>query len=255
MLVSLNHTDDMIVYAIGDVHGHVEELRQALDWCSKDADNHGKRGVVVLLGDYIDRGPQADAVLDMLISGPQDSHMTWMPIKGNHDDMMSNVWFDPAHPQAAAWWEHGGQQTLQSYGWDPVLHGIPDSLEDWIPEAHATFIKGLPLIVETENVIFVHAGLRPDVPINEQDPHDLMWIRAAFHRSSHDFGKPVVHGHTPDSQNPYDHGYRIGLDSGCFIGGKLSIAAFEACNPRPRLMVVDKFGPTFDEELITAPKC
>src|SRR5690606_22175457 len=106
---------DIIDYAIGDVHGCLEQLKTALAWCASDALQNGTRGRVQLLGDYVERGPQSKDVIELLIDGPQDAHMTWHPLKGNHDDMMATVWYDPSHPMATAWWQHGGQQTLASY--------------------------------------------------------------------------------------------------------------------------------------------
>ncbi|WP_315922942.1 metallophosphoesterase family protein [Mesorhizobium sp. SP-1A] len=220
-------SDHITDYAIGDVHGCVEQLRIALDWCAADALQSGTRGRVHLLGDYVDRGPSSREVIDLLIAGPQESHMSWHPIKGNHDDMFSSVWFDPSHNLATAWWEHGGQQTLQSYGWNPLYNPIPDTLDEFVPEEHAEFLRSLPMTAETDTHIYVHAGLRPGVDLEKQSLHDMMWIRGEFNRSCHDFGKVVVYGHTPDKKNPCDHGNRIAMDSGCFGSGVLSVVAFD----------------------------
>jgi serine/threonine protein phosphatase 1 len=96
-------SDHITDYAIGDVHGCVEQLKIALDWCAADALQSGTQGRVHLLGDYVDRGPSAKDVIDLLISGPEDEHMSWHPIKGNHDDMFSSVWFNPSHEMATAY--------------------------------------------------------------------------------------------------------------------------------------------------------
>lgn len=221
-------------YAIGDVHGCVEQLKIALDWCAADALQSGTTGRVHLLGDYVDRGPSSKEVIELLISGPKDSHMTWHPIKGNHDDMFSSVWFNPSHRMATAWWEHGGQQTMQSYGWNPLYNPLPDTLDEFVPEEHASFLRSLPMTAETDTHIYVHAGLKPGVELEKQSLHDMMWIRGEFNRSPHDFGKVVVYGHTPDKKNPTEHKNRIAMDSGCFGTGILSVVAFDDCGKKCR---------------------
>lgn len=225
-------------YAIGDVHGCLLELEQALQWCSDDALEQQKNGIVILLGDYIDRGPRSADVINLLIEGPKDSHMKWIAIKGNHDDLMAKTWFNPNHEEAESWWQFGGQQTLMSYGWDPLEHAIPYHLNEWIPESHARFLDELPIGVETNTHLFVHAGIRPLIPIKEQDPNDLMKIRGLFYTSGYDCGKPVVHGHTPNKNHPHDYGFRVALDSGCFQSGLLSVAAFDYPDPKPRFKVI-----------------
>lgn len=231
-------SDDFTDYAIGDVHGCVEQLRIALDWCADDALQNGTKGRVHLLGDYVDRGPSSKEVVELLIAGPQASHMSWHPLKGNHDDMFSSVWFDPSHKLATAWWEHGGQQTLQSYGWNPLYNSIPDTLDEFVPKEHAEFLRSLPMTAETDTHIYVHAGLKPGVDLEKQLLHDMMWIRGEFNHSSHDFGKVVVYGHTPDGKNPCDHGNRIAMDSGCFASGVLSILAVDDCGHSIRFKTI-----------------
>lgn len=233
-------SSDFTDYAIGDVHGCFDQLKIALDWCAADALRQGTFGRVHLLGDYVDRGPNSRDVVDLLIRGSQDAHMSWHPIKGNHDDMFSKVWFDPEHSFATAWWEHGGQQTLQSYGWNPLYNDIPDHLNEWVPEEHALFLHSLPMTAITETHIYVHAGLRPNIALEDQTLHDMMWIRGDFSRTSYDFGKVVVYGHTPDKLNPRDHGTRIAMDSGCFGSGILSVAAFDNSGLSLRFQTISK---------------
>lgn len=227
-------------FAVGDVHGCLAQLEAALSWCAQDAGERGMLGVVHLLGDYVDRELDSRGVVEFLMRGPDDPHMEWRPKRGNHDDMLDRVWRDPHDPEAAGWWEHGGQQTLASYGWDPVVHGMPSLVSDWVPRDHAEWLASLPLAAETPFAVFVHAGLRPGIPLQRQSERDLMWIRQDFLKSGHDFGVPVVHGHTPDKANPAIHPNRVALDSGCFMGGILSIAAFDPGDRRPRL---ERFGP------------
>lgn len=228
-----------IHYAIGDIHGCLTQMETALLWCAEDAEERGMRGIVHLLGDYVDRGPNSKGVIERLLEGPKEAHMTWRPLRGNHDDILARSWYNPADPETAGWWEHGGQQTLVSYGWDPMVHGIPSLVSDWIPRRHAEFLASLPLLAQTPFAVFVHAGLRPEVELQEQSPRDLMWIRGDFLKSGHDFGIPIVHGHSPNRANPAVYENRVSLDSGCFMSGVLSVAAFDPGERRPRL---ERFG-------------
>lgn len=171
--------------------------------------------------------------------------------------MLASVWYDPSHSSASAWWEYGGQQTLASYGWNPPHHRIPDHLSEWIPEEHLAFLKGLPLCSETDTHIFVHAGLKPGLELRQQSEQDLMWIRSEFNRSNHDFGKIVVHGHTPSKVNPKNHGNKISMDSGCFATKRLSVVALDM-NMEPRFHIIEpKTQSTLnksDKNEVLAPK-
>jgi serine/threonine protein phosphatase 1 len=222
-------------YAIGDLHGCISQAREALEWCAADAGNDSVEAEIILLGDYVDKGPDSRAVIDMLIAGPKDDHVTWIALRGNHDDLLQRVWFDHAAEQGAAWWEYGGQETMISYGWDPLRHPVPGHISEYVPQAHADFLRSLPVMYETDELIFVHAGLRPGVTVADQSERDLLWIRGAFLDHSHAFGKPVVHGHSPDRSNPLSNEFRVSLDTACFGSGKLAIARFEP----------GEIGPTF----------
>ncbi|NTF17407.1 serine/threonine protein phosphatase [Agrobacterium rubi] len=230
-----------VEYAIGDVHGCVDELTEALDWCASDAERLGLKGRVHLLGDYIDRGPDSKGVLDLLMKGPTDSHMDWLPIMGNHDEILALAWRAPAianHVQL--WWDNGGQQTLQSFGWNPAGR-LPGHLAEFIDWSYIEFIEGLPHATVADDVLFVHAGIRPGVAFEDQALHDLLYIRGDFMRSEDDFGCVVVHGHTPNgTEHPKAYHNRVALDSGCFSSGALSVAAFDPGCRYPRLKVVGR---------------
>jgi len=225
----------VITYAVGDVHGCLRQMLEAAAWAASDAEARGAVGRLVFLGDYVDRGTDAPGVVEALMAGPRDPHMEWLPLRGNHDDMLAKVWHDPGHPLAGQWWEHGGQHTLMNYGWDPLLDPVPRHLGEWIPESHAAFLGSLPLFHEDEDRIYVHAGLRPGVPLAEQTEKDMLWIRKDFLNSDWDFGKTVVHGHTPHRRNPDVRPGRVNIDTGCFATGVLACAAFDPEAREPRI--------------------
>lgn len=237
-IVHLTPDPDVIEYAIGDIHGYAPEMEAALLWCSEDAARLGKKARVHLLGDYVDRGPDSRRVLEILREGPRDAHVEWLPIRGNHDETFARVWFDHRDELAPEWWARGGQQTLMSYGWNPLLDGLPRSLADWVPEDDIAFIRSMPLAHVVGDLLFVHAGVRPGRRLEEQSDRDLMWIRSEFARHEGDYGHTVVHGHIPDEGHPKRFSNRIAMDGGVFFTGRASVAAFEYGAPEPRFETV-----------------
>lgn len=239
-MTKITSQETILRYAIGDLHGCLDQAQQALDWCAEDAANDGEDAEVILLGDYVDKGPKSSAVLDMLIAGPRHNHIRWIAMRGNHDDLLQRIWYDHNDELGAAWWEHGGQETLMSYGWDPLRHPVPGQLSEYIPEKHVAFLRSLPLLYETNDHFFVHAGLRSDVAIDDQTARDLMWIRGQFLYKDFDFGKPVVHGHSPDKKNPCANQFRVSLDTACFGTGHLAIAKFKPGERIPTFKVIGR---------------
>lgn len=234
----LERDGETMEYAVGDVHGCLDHLEEALAWCAEDADQRGMRGRVHLLGDYVDRGTDSKGVLDLLMAGPREYHMEWLPIMGNHDEILALAWRRPdIAGNAQLWWNHGGQHTLASFGWNPADQ-IPGHLGEYIDESYIEFIESLPHMNVTDDILFVHAGVRPGVDLSRQALHDVLYIRGDFLRSSCDFGRVVVHGHSPDRANPAVYDNRVALDSACFGTGSLSIAAFDPGEINPRLKVV-----------------
>lgn len=225
-------------YAIGDVHGCLDHLVRALQWCSKDAENDGVRAEVILLGDFVDKGPDTKAVVNLLMEGSPHANLDLVPIKGNHDHLFHSIWHDPTYHLTGSWWENGGQQTLMSYGWDPLRDQVPGHIRDLVPYKHIRFLEELPVMYETDDLYFVHAGLNHERTVDNQIEHDLLWIRGPFLMKCHNFGKPVVHGHAPDTNNPFVSDYRISLDAGCYGTGKLAIACFEPGERIPKTAVV-----------------
>jgi serine/threonine protein phosphatase 1 len=236
-ILDLDERTDTIEYAIGDVHGYAENLACALRMCAADAADHGMRARIHLLGDYVDRGPDSRGVIEMLMEGPHDDHVEWLPLRGNHDHVFASVCRDPKHELAREWWEHGGQQTMMSYGWHPLRDGMPADIGTWVPKAHSDFLMSLPLAHVVGSRFYVHAGIRPGRPISDQTDRDLMWIRNEFLKHKGDLGVIVVHGHSPEAANPQVHGNRIAMDGGCFYTGNLAIAAFAPGGLEPRFMI------------------
>ena len=227
----------MRIYAIGDIHGHLDELQRVHRLIEADRDATGDRTApVVHLGDLVDRGPNARGVLDFLIAG-RAAGEPWITIRGNHDDMFLRFMTDTADPEAdmdeAEIWltgRLGAEATLRSYGVRTGrLFGQRSLRRDAkaaIPEAHRQFLAGTPYVHATPDLLFVHAGILPGVPIARQDPEDLMWIREPFLLDTRDHGVLVVHGHTPVDA-PEHAGNRVNLDTGAGFGEPLTGAVFE----------------------------
>ena len=221
------------LYAIGDIHGQLAQLVEAIDWIEKDG---GPAAPIVFLGDYIDRGPDSRGVLDLLIQG-RDAGRNWTFLKGNHDRMFE--WFlqtpsraDP-HLFTDLSWLHerlGGQDTLRSYGLDfsarRRLSAVHDEALRAVPKAHLDFLEGCPLTFETEDLFFCHAGIRPGVALCDQNEEDLLWIREEFLDFDGRHPKIIVHGHSP-IERACHYGNRVNLDSGAGYGHPLTAAVFE----------------------------
>lgn len=212
-----------LVYAIGDIHGRADLLSALLARIATDAQasHNVTRRTLVFLGDYVDRGPESRQVVETLISGaPQGFELQFL--KGNHEAILLDFLGDAV--ALNDWQANGGTATLRSYGVDvDELERTGASSEAWrqafdaaLPETHRRFYQGLELMVAHGDYLFVHAGVRPDVPLDAQNPDDLLWIRGEFLESDAPFGKMVVHGHTP-ALEPVMRANRIGIDTAaCF---------------------------------------
>lgn len=216
------------IYAIGDVHGCLKELQAAEGRIADDIDRSGRPGLVVLLGDYVDRGPSSYQVVEHLLR-PSELGLRRLALCGNHDDIFSKFIAEPhLHMD---WLDLGGEQTLMSYGID-VAHlnlrhkartgDLKQFLADAIPASHANFLAHLPILLKVGDLVFVHAGLRPRVQLVEQTDEDLMWIREPFISRGPGFPIVVIHGHTPHTEPSLGPG-RIGIDTGAFFTGNLTV--------------------------------
>lgn len=221
------------VYAVGDVHGRADLLARLLDEMNEDVARGGFEGrpILVFLGDYVDRGFQSREVIDLLLSPLLSPFETYF-LKGNHEAAMLQFLADPAI--GPRWGEFGGVETLVSYGVKPPR--VRTSKEEWarcseelnalLPVEHRQFLANLDLSVRIGDYVFVHAGLKPGVPLEDQSEYDLLWIREEFLEDRRLFGPVIVHGHTP-APAPYRDARRIGIDTGAYLSGKLTAARFE----------------------------
>lgn len=189
--------------AVGDIHGCLEQLRALMIQVAPALSDQ-----VVFLGDYVDRGPDSADVIDYLIKFGETFPATVF-LRGNHEQMFCD--YLDGH-DSSAFLINGGLMTLNSY----------KSNGQWpIPPSHRIFLETLLDYYETQDYIFVHAGLRPGVPLAQQDSSDLLWIRRDFIASDYDWGKTVVYGHTP-LEEPFLTETRMGLDTGCVYGRRLT---------------------------------
>ena len=243
----------MTIYAIGDIHGQKAMLDHALSLIKADG---GPDAHIVFIGDYTDRGPDSRAVIETLIAG-KASGKNWSFLKGNHDRMFCDYVttakeHDPKVKSNISWINRrlGGVTTLASYGitgephfahplngFETLTHYTRDGeniapadiaaeARAVVPQSHIDFLSSLPLTLTTEDLIFVHAGLRPNVALADQDIEDLIWIRDGFLETNHDFGRLVVHGHTA-LDAPTHFRNRIDIDGGAGYGRPLVPVVFE----------------------------
>ena len=196
------------IFAIGDIHGSFDQLQALMKKIPIDL----ARDTLLFIGDYIDRGPASIEVVDYLID-LKSRFPEIVFLKGNHEDMLEK-YLDGT--DRFTYLLNGGQNTLDGY-----LSRNLQSERYPIPHEHLEFFRALKLYYETEAYIFVHAGLRPKMPLESQEPEDLLWIRDKFIYSKYDFGKTVVFGHTP-LEKPLVENNKIGIDTGAVYGNALT---------------------------------
>lgn len=218
------------VYAVGDIHGRADLLARLLsdidaDCCLRPTE----RTITVFVGDYIDRGPESRQVLDLLLQWRQDREVVFL--KGNHEIFLPRFLADSR--TLDSWRPLGGLQTLVSYGLKPTINPgrheqirLADELASAIPEDHLKFLEALQLSYGCGDFLFVHAGIRPHVPIHAQAEEDLLWIREEFLSHEQPFERFIVHGHTP-ARVPDMRPNRINIDTGAFATGRLTCVAIE----------------------------
>ena len=217
-----------VVYAVGDIHGHLNLLGKLQQQIKDDmAGRDATRRVIVYLGDYVDRGPNSREVLEHLLTRPMDDCES-IHLAGNHDHWMLRFLGDAS--VGLPWVRNGGRETLMSYGvvpprtlGDAQLPALQEAFQKALPDTHRAFLQSMPVCHEEGGYFFAHAGVKPGVPLDQQTENDLTWIREEFLYSDEDFGKVVVHGHTP-THTPEEYPNRIAVDTGAFMSGKLTAA-------------------------------
>lgn len=205
--------------AVGDIHGCADELEALLRAIAP-----GPGDTVVFLGDYVDRGPSARGVIDLLIELDDSAGCESVFLRGNHEDMFLAYLGEEGGSHGDAFLFNGGRATLASYGFRPPLRGA--GAERMLPERHLEFLRASRLRVLKEPFLFVHAGISPLLPLDEQRKEDLLWIREEFIRNRHRLPYTVVFGHTPQREVFWQLPFKIGLDTGCVYGNKLSCLDF-----------------------------
>ena len=218
------------IYAVGDVHGRSDLLEQLFSRIDADlVANPVRRPIHVFLGDYVDRGPDSCGVLDRLIQRGETHEAVFL--KGNHELFLLQFLREPA--TLAQWRQYGGLDTLMSYGVVPKFNAdkdellaIAERLSLALPMRHRHFLGRLPNSFSCGDFFFAHAGVRPNVPLDQQREQDLLWIWDEFLNYQDDFGKIVVHGHTPVDE-PDIRSNRINIDTGAYATGKLTCLILE----------------------------
>ena len=221
-------TQGRLVYAVGDIHGRLDLLRRLIADIVANAAMARKssRPVIVFLGDYVDRGPHSRGVIDQILQLTKASDFEIHSLMGNHEQAM--LWFLDDAKAGRGWAIHGGAETLASYGVAPPPPQADDeawetarlALKHAVPAEHLAFLLSLELYLEIGGYLFVHAGIKPGVPLHKQSERDLLWIRDDFLNASYTGDKVVVHGHTPAPEPVFQSG-RIGVDTGAYATGLL----------------------------------
>jgi len=216
----------LLIYAVGDIHGSYEKLVRLLKHCR----NHrGSRiAQFVFIGDYIDRGRHSREVVELLIDLQQAEPGQITCLCGNHEDMLIGAL---RYRDKALWLCNGGDMTLRSYKVTSV---------DAIPDEHLAWFESLPLFLSDDKRFFVHAGIRPGVPLEQQNREEMLWIREPFLSDPRDHGLYVVHGHTPIETGLPEHlPNRLNLDTYAWYGNPLMAAVFDERRVGPLAFIAD----------------
>jgi len=208
----------MRIFAVGDIHGCAEALERLLEKLPVDWESD----LLIFLGDYIDRGPEPRRALEMVMDLQERYPERVIALLGNHEWMFLR-YLRGIEPEVFLY--NGGDRTLRDFFEEGRLE---------VPERHRRFLEERPLFYETEEYFFVHAGVRPERPLTSQDEEDLLWIREGFYYYPGTFPKKIVFGHTP-FPDPLILPDRLGIDTGCVYGGKLTAVEL----PAERIYQVD----------------
>jgi serine/threonine protein phosphatase 1 len=218
------------LYVIGDIHGRSDLLERMIGLIGRDLGRaEADDCLTVTVGDYIDRGPDSRGVIERLARSPFPT--PYIPLKGNHEEFLEVFLREPE--AGRHWRQNGGLETLRSYGIQMgglmlgrQLEAASQALLVALPDHHARFLSSLTLCLDLDRYFICHAGVRPGVALDQQSSDDLLWIREEFLLSHRDFGKRVIHGHTP-MEEPEVLPNRINVDTGAFATGRLTCAVLE----------------------------
>jgi len=226
---------DEQLYAIGDIHGRSDLMRQMLDRIDAElAVQKAPRQHIIFLGDYVDRGPDTRGVLEILTALCDCEDI--ILLAGNHEEFMLAALED--FTEFSSWIWAGGRETLLSYDINVPLKVRPEDLfvafneaREKIPAAHIALLRRLKTHHVAGDYAFVHAGIRPGMPIEQQSKRDLLWIRDEFVAHTGRHSHVIVHGHTPVDE-PDVRTNRINIDTGAYITGNLTCLVLEGVNRR-----------------------
>jgi serine/threonine protein phosphatase 1 len=216
-----------LTYGVGDIHGRADLFEKMIERIRADSAGIGEKPLIVLLGDYVDRGPASRQVLERIIQLKRESWCDVEALMGNHEEALLQFLREPGY--GVSWVEYGGAATLGSYGvsvpamrTDPeAWEAVRDAFAEALPRAHLELLAGLRVSLQADDYFFVHAGVNPDTPLEAQGPQEFLWIRAPFLASEKACDYVVVHGHTPEEE-PSNRRWRIGLDTGAYATGVLT---------------------------------
>lgn len=227
----------IFTYAVGDIHGSYTKLRNLLNHCREHCGEKPFR--MVFLGDYVDRGRRSREVVDLLMKTQAEAPEAIVCLKGNHEDMLLTA-AEQGGTDEVHWLLNGGDTTLASYG-------VATAAD--IPSAHLAWFASLPLAISDERRFYVHAGIMPGVPLQEQSKEHALWIREPFLSDPSDHGLLIVHGHTPNHARTVElRRNRLNLDSGACYGGALTAAVFDDKARGPKAFITD------DGRVVAAPQ-
>jgi serine/threonine protein phosphatase 1 len=229
------------IYAVGDIHGRLDLLNELLARIADDMSSRPAiRPVFIFLGDYIDRGPSSRETIDRLIEHAKVSESVFL--KGNHEQIAMSCLRDRGLFER--WMRLGGFETLMSYAVAPEgraddkqIVRLQAAFHDALPQSHFRFFRDLQSSFALGDYFFAHAGVKPDIPLAHQKESDLLWIRQEFLESSTDFGKIVVHGHTPTREIEVATN-RVNIDTGAYATGRLTCLVIDETS----LSVIDTRG-------------
>lgn len=238
----------MLTYAIGDLHGRFDLLQQALKVIHVDAGPQG--GTFIVLGDFIDRGPQSRECVELLMAGPQLPNWQWIVLQGNHESMALEALTNLG---VLNWWQgNGGTTTLKSYGYQHGDRLLPLK----VPLTHRQWLAGLPVWHEDEHRIYVHAGVPSHLPVEQTKIETLQWMLhpsadsypdAEVHADlPHCSGKHVVHGHVQHADHPLLLPHRTNLDSWAYYTNRSAIGVFSSTVPGGPVRVLQALGRSYE---------